>query len=64
MQIVRLASSWYWPWPGRRAVLYLVVVLVLVLGVTAGYGEVIMGALATAVVTVVLTEIVQASLRG
>jgi hypothetical protein len=65
MQIIRFKCSWYGgSWPGWRVVWCLIVVLVLVLGFAAGYGDDVVSALATTIVTVVATEMVQAGLRG
>jgi len=65
MRIVRFNSSCYWPRRGRRAVWWwAVVVLVLIIGFAVGYGEAVLGGLATAVASGAVTEIVKASLRG
>lgn len=66
MGIVRFNSSWYRPRRGRRALWWgvVIVVLVFVLGFAAGYGEAVLGALATAVTSAVVTEGVKANRCG
>ncbi|SBT54324.1 hypothetical protein [Micromonospora narathiwatensis] len=62
MPIARFNSSGYPPRGSRRAAwggVVVVVVVVLVLGFAAGYGEAVMGALATAVVSAAVTEIIK-----
>ncbi len=65
MRIVRPDFPWYGPRGDRRAAWWVVVVvLVCVLGLVAGYGEAVLGALAAAVASAAVTEIVKASLQG
>lgn len=61
MPIVRFNSSCYPPRRGRRVAWGgVVVVVVFVLGFAVGYGEAVMGAVATALASATVTEIVRA----
>lgn len=66
MGIVRFDSSWYWPRRDRRAAWCgaVVVVVVFVLGFAAGYGEAVVGALATAATGAAVSELIKVNLRS